>query len=180
MHWIIYAELKKFVELRLGPDRWDTILIAAKLGAAKFVAGQNRPDSDAAAIVGAAARLTGTPAQQLLESFGEFLVPDLLKFYGNLVRPEWRTLDVIQNAEQAIHTIVRVNDSTARPPKLACERTAKDTVTIRYDSPRQMCGVARGIVNGLAAHYREKVRVTEPRCMHAGALSCEIRVRSLH
>ena len=39
-----------------------------------------------------------------------------------------------------------------------------------------MCGVAKGIVRGLARHFGEQVELTELECMHNGAPSCKLRV----
>jgi predicted hydrocarbon binding protein len=50
-------------------------------------------------------------------------------------------------------------------------------VTLVYASPRKLCAVARGIVRGLAQHYREEVTVTEPLCMGQGQPQCQIQVR---
>lgn len=178
MHWIIYAELKKFAD-QLGPDAWDRMLAEAKLDRRGFAPGKTHPDSDALALVQAAAKLTRRPADDVLAAFGEFIVPDLLKFYGNLVKPGWTALDVIEHAEQAIHTIVRLNEPTASPPKLRSARPSRREVVIRYDSGRRMCAVARGIAKGVADHFEERVAVSEPQCMGAGAEACELRVRAL-
>lgn len=45
-----------------------------------------------------------------------------------------------------------------------------------YRSERKMCGVAVGIVRGLASHYAETVEITEPSCMLSGAPACRIEV----
>jgi predicted hydrocarbon binding protein len=71
---------------------------------------------------------------------------------------------------------VRLRNPGARPPELQVERTAKDALRISYRSARRMCGIARGIVLGLAGHFGERVRIEEPSCMLRGADRCEIDV----
>jgi predicted hydrocarbon binding protein len=40
-----------------------------------------------------------------------------------------------------------------------------------------MCGVAVGIVRGLALHYAETIEIKELSCMHEGASACRILVK---
>src|SRR5258706_3158851 len=130
MHWIIYAELKKFVDAKFGTEAWDNLLTAAELGKKSFLPGSSYPDVEAVAVVVAASKTTGKAVSELLEAFGEFIVPDLAKFYGNLIKPGWRTLDVIENTETMIHTIIRVNDPNARPPEIKVRRLEPRAVEI--------------------------------------------------
>ena len=42
---------------------------------------------------------------------------------------------------------------------------------------RKLCSVAKGIVRGVAAHYKEPVSITEGSCMLRGGRDCQILVR---
>ncbi|MBV9774893.1 MAG: heme NO-binding domain-containing protein [Gemmatimonadetes bacterium] len=176
MHGIIFAELKKYVDARLGADAWRPLLREAGLGSRIYVPVRTYPDEEVVALVSAASRTTGLAPAAILEDFGEFIAPDLIGMYRSLIRAEWRTLDFIANTEQTIHKVVRLNDSQALPPEIACTRSGSREVVVHYNSPRRMCAVARGIIRGVAAHYGEQVVVTEPRCMHRGDPACEISV----
>jgi hypothetical protein len=178
MHGTIFSELKKFVDARLGPDAWRPLVREAGLGARLYVTVSEYPDAEAVALVGAASRTTGMPAQDILEAFGEFIAPDLLGMYRALVRPEWRTLEFLENTENTIHRVVRLQNPGARPPEIRCTRTGPAEVVIHYGSERRMCAVARGIVKGVAAHYGETVTLEEPRCMLRGDEECRLVVRT--
>ena len=41
-------------------------------------------------------------------------------------------------------------------------------VILTYDSPRQLCAVARGIARGLAARFEETLITQDIECMHRG------------
>ena len=174
MHGIIFAELKKFVDSALGPAAWPAI--AADGGAAhvSYLATETYPDEQLIALVGAAVRRSGIPAPQLLEQFGAFIVPDLLKVFGAFVKREWTALDLLENTESVIHKAVRLGDPKATPPQLRITRSAESQVTIEYSSPRRLCAVAKGIMRGIAAHYREPLVITETTCMHSGARVCTL------
>jgi predicted hydrocarbon binding protein len=178
VHGVIFSELRKYVSQRHGGEEtWRSLLRDAGLGRRIYLPVGEYPDAEAVALVSAASAATGVPVRGVLEDFGEFIAPDLLKMYRSLVRPEWRTLDFLEKTEETIHRAVRLKDAAAAPPEIRCERTAADEAIIRYASARRMCGVAVGIIRGVAAHYGEPVQIDEPRCMHRGDPECEIRVR---
>ena len=178
MHGVIFSELRKYVEQRHGGEEtWKALLRDAGLGRRMYLPVREYPDAEAVALVSAASAATGVPVRGVLEDFGEFIAPDLMGMYRSLVRPEWRTLDFLEKTEETIHRVVRLKDPAAKPPEIRCERTAPDEAVVRYASARRMCGVAVGIIRGVAAHYGEPVQIDEPRCMHRGDPECEIRVR---
>jgi hypothetical protein len=177
MHGIIFAELKKYVEQKVGPGAWDTLVTKSGVTRTGFLMTEVYPDEEIVALVAAASAHTGIAIPVLLEDFGEFLVPGLVKTYRSFLRPEWRTLDTIEHTEANIHKAVRLRNPGAAPPALKVTRTGPDEVVILYASARKMCGVAKGIARGIARHYGERVVVSERTCMHRGDLACTISVR---
>lgn len=177
MHGIIFNELKKFVDNQVGGDAWLRILDGAGFKSKVYMPIEEYPDAEAVALVGAASRHTGIGAQDLLEGFGRFIAPDLVQLYRHLLKPDWRTLELIENTEQTIHAAVRLRNPGARPPELKCERLSPDEVVIVYSSQRQMCAVAVGIARGLAEWFKEQVEVDQRSCMHRGDPACRIHVR---
>lgn len=177
MHGIIFAELRKYVETKVGPGSWPALLKEANQAGRMYLATQEYPDADLVQLVVAATRITGTDATAILEDFGEFIAPDLVKMFAMSIKPEWRTLDLLEHTEETIHKAVRLRNPGARPPELVATRKGPGEVVIEYSSPRKLCSVAKGIVRGVAKHYRETVVITETTCMHKGAASCRISVR---
>lgn len=174
MHGIIHLELQKFVTERYGEQAWQTLAQKADLEQEIFTPLKAYPDELMFRLVRVAVDLTRTPAEQLLEAFGEYLVSGYLALYGNLLKPQWRTLDVIEHTEETIHRVVRIRQRGAEPPLLKAERTAPDEVVLFYGSARRLCAVARGIGRGLAHHFGETVAVDERECMHRGDPGCVI------
>ena len=177
MHGIIFSELKKFVSDKTGDSVWNQLLEAAGMQGQSYSLADVFPDAEMVALVEAAAEKMGLSAEDVLEEFGRFIAPDLVHLYGALVNPAWKTLDLLEHAEKTIHTVVRTRDKLARPPELICSRSGANEVRITYSSHRKLCAVARGIVMGVAAHYGEKVQITESHCMLRGDDRCEIFVR---
>jgi hypothetical protein len=176
MHGIIFFELKKFVDAKLPEGSWEKILADAGVHQIYLPTAQY-PDAEVVTLVGAASRLAKTSAQNLLLGFGEFIAPDLLAMYQSLLKPSWRTLDVIENTETVMHTVVRLRNPGARPPVLRATRVSPSEVELRYGSPRKMCSIAKGISKGIAAHFGEKLEIEDRSCMLEGAPECVIRLR---
>ena len=176
MHGIIHLELEKFVVRSFGHDAWNKLVDKAQLSGQLYTPAQTYPDQDIVKIVGAAVEMTGKPATELLEAFGEFLVPTYLSVYGALLDSSWRTLDVIEHTEETIHRVVRMRQPGAAPPRLRVERKSPAEVVVVYDSPRRLCAVARGITRGIAKHFGESVGIVDRACMHRGDPQCLIAV----
>lgn len=178
MHGMVFAELKKFVVAALGPAAWNELIKASGAPGRVYLPSQAYDDAELLRLVGAASEVTGKPADELVEAFGEFIVPGLVRGFGAHINPSWRTLDLLENTEETIHRVVRTSTPGATPPQLSVTRPSRREVVIEYRSARRMCALARGIVTGIAKHYGEAVTITEPLCMLRGADVCQIHVAS--
>lgn len=176
MHGVIFSELSRYANAKLGASGWADLRDAAGMPGSIFLVNQSYDDAMMMALVGAACKLTGLPAPAILEDFGKFIVPGLISMYGRLIKPEWRTLELIENTEATIHTVVRRHNPGATPPHLKVLRLSPHELALDYVSGRKLCYLARGIVLGVAEHYGEDVKMREPRCMHRGAAQCRIHV----
>jgi Haem-NO-binding len=177
MHGIIFAELQNYAEAKHGRGTWEALLGKAKLKNRIYLSIQEYPDSELISLVMAACAMTGLSVSAVLENFGQFIVPSLLRMYGHLLKPEWGTIDVIDNTEGTVHAVVRVKNPEAKPPKLKTQRLSPNEVLLVYTSSRQMCGLAIGIGLGLGQHFGEKIVADQTMCMHKGATRCEILFR---
>ncbi len=176
MHGIILLELKKYVDTKFGGDTWNSLLQGSGIGFKAYLAIQEYPDQEVVLLVSTASKMTGQSVPDILEDYGEFIVPDLAKMYEALIDPQWNVLDFIENTEEFIHETVRLRNPGAYPPEIKCSRPSPDEVIIIYNSPRKMCAVAKGIVKGVAHHYKERIRIAETNCMLKGDPSCKISV----
>lgn len=177
MHGMIFIELKKFVESRLGAPAWKGLLKDAGLGSRVYIPINEYPDAEMLGLVMSAAKSAKQAPTALLEEFGEFIAPDLIAMYRSLVDPAWKTLEFLENTEQVIHQVVRLKNPGAKPPELTVARPAPDEAVITYTSARRMCGVAKGITRGVAKHYGETVEIAEHSCLLTGGKACRISVK---
>jgi len=174
MHGIVFSELKKYVVTSQGPDTWDRLLQESGLSTASYLTTSTYPDAEAVTLISTASKMLKVAPSLIMEGFGEFIVPSLIKIYKGLIRPEWKTLDLLENVENVIHTAVRLRNPDMTPPKLTATRPTPGSVVITYASGRKMCGVAKGIAKGIAKHYGERIEITETTCMLKGNRVCTL------
>src|SRR5713226_125860 len=130
MHGIIFSELRRYVNTRTGDNGWSTLLEKAGLGEKLYMSVGEYPDSEVVALVTAASVMTGYSVAATLEDFGEFITPSLMGMYGHLIKPNWRALDVIENTEETVHAVVRVQNPGAKPPRLRTARLGPGEVVL--------------------------------------------------
>lgn len=174
MHGVVFAELERFVTRSHGVEQWRLVLAQADMTSQVFVAVGTYPDADLMKLVQSASSVTRVPATQLLEGFGESIAPTLFSMYRTVIAKEWRTLDLVENTERVIHTVVRSRGGT--PPVLSTQRTDATHLVVTYGSQRKLCALARGIIRGIAKHYHEQVLIAETACMHTGAKNCRLEL----
>lgn len=181
MHGLIFFYIQKFAETLAKQGRVKTPLRSSvSVPARTYLPSKSYPDSEAVELLSSVADSTSEPISSLLEQFGAFLAPHLAKVAGEHVDPTWRTLDLIENTERVIHTMVRATTPEAKPPVIETVRTAPDEVQLIYTSSRKLCRLAAGIIRGVAEHYGEPVEITEDACMHQGAPFCTFTIRLTH
>jgi len=176
MHGLIFSELKKYVETKFDAKTWNTLLDQAGLKGNLYLAASVYPDNDLLSLVTTACKATGLTPNAILEDFGDFIAPDLIRQYGFLVKPDWTLVDFLCNTEETIHKIVRFHPGVT-PPQLIVRRVDDDRVTISYDSKRKMCALLKGIVKGTARQYKKTVSIVESRCMLRGDAECTVHVQ---
>lgn len=159
MHGMIHTELRKFVVENYNEDTWETILAKAGLKGKKYLTMQNYSDKETLAIVGAAVEVSGIPLEDLLETFGKFIAPDLIRMYRTLVDPDWTTKEFLINIEGTMHKAVRDRNIGAKPPVLSFRDIGENKLHFTYNSSRDLIPVAIGIMKGVAEQYDETVQV---------------------
>jgi len=176
MHGIIYSEFRKFVVQRWDGSMWQRILKNAGSQEAHYLIKKTYPDEDFMALIAATMETGEVPEHELLREFGVFIAPNLFKLYRSVIPDHWKTLDLLENTEGTIHKIVRMKTPGALPPMLSCKRKSAQEVLISYQSPRKMCALAEGIIQGVADIYDEKITIKQTGCMLHGDAKCLISI----
>ncbi len=155
VHGSIFFLLKKFVDNNFPENTWDLLNKKAGTNTINFSVTENYSLTAMNDLVSNASAMTGIPENELMEKFGQYLVTDLFALYGEYIRPEWRTFDIILNTEPVMHGAVRKLNSTANPPILNVTKVNDKLLIIDYHSRRKMGSLAIGIIKGIARYYEE-------------------------
>ena len=177
MYGVIFDLLRSYViEHHGGRGTWDALLNEAGIGYKVYFPVAQYPDEEIVLLANTAARMTKLPVTAVLEDFGRFVGPSLVTYYEMFVRPEWTTFDVLENASYKIHDAIHRHNPRRNPPELRAYRHDDDRMLLTYQSDRKLCFVAKGIVQGLAKKYGERIELRETQCMHQGAERCHFEI----
>jgi len=176
MHGLILVQLQKFAIQTIGSDTWRRALKSADLDGTSFSASGLYDDSQAFELVVLAASTLGVSVDEVVESFGRFLSSELIRLYQRVIKPSWKTLEIIENTETFVHSAVRAGNPGATPPVLDAIRISETELHLLYSSERKLCKLATGIIKGLADHFNEIIEIQKDSCMHNGDPYCSFRL----
>ena len=159
MHGIIFNQFFKFVRETQGEDILTEIKKKAGYELKFYDATQSHPDDELVAMLDAASQILNVAKDFLLEEFGKFIVPDLIKVYSIYIKKEWRFIDLMSEVENTMHKVIRRTDPEADPPQLKIKRYNNNEILIEYSSPRKMVALGIGIIKKIAEYYSEEISI---------------------
>ena len=123
MHGLIFFYIRKFAEtLARGSGVSSTSRSGVTTATTRHLPSGVYPDGEAVELIQSLADQVGRPLAEVLERFGRFLAPHLVKIAGQNVEPDWRTLDLIEHTESIIHAMIRTTNPGTAPPVLEAMR----------------------------------------------------------
>jgi heme-NO-binding protein len=173
---VIFDELEKYVVRELGQTGLSRIRDLTGRGDGGYQFDKPYPDDEMFVILRGLVEATRRPPQEIVQEFGEVLASSLFEVYGFLIDPRWSFLEFLLNTEAVIHAGVKLNTPGAKPPLIQTLRSGPEAVQISYRSKRRLCPLAKGIIQGSAAHYHVSIVLTEDKCMLRGDSECVITV----
>jgi len=186
VHGLIFFYLRKFLAIGLPSDASpdapadasaDGRRTTTTIPTARYLPTGVYPDAEAVSLLETFAKETGARLPDVVERFGEFLAPHLLKVGGTSVDPRWTLLDLIEHTESIIHAMVRVKNPGATPPVLETLRQDHRELQLIYTSQRRLCRLAAGLIRGMARQLEEPVEIEETSCMLQGDPFCSFVIR---
>jgi predicted hydrocarbon binding protein len=125
--------------------------------------------------VEAASKLTKMTTDTLLREFGRyFLLNGLTRHFCAYLLDQVRSGRALVLAMRDAHAQMRRASEQLIPPIFRYEAisTNPNELALIYDSPRQLCSLLWGAIEGAAERYGERVSIVESRCMKQGAPEC--------
>ncbi len=174
MKGIIFNALEDAVVRNFGHDTWDDVLDDADVTGA-YTSPGNYDDSELASLINALPAATGADLADRLRWVGVNAVP----FLGKAFPQSFDNIDLrrfLPTLNHIIHPEVRKLYPGATPPDFEIDERTDGTISLRYESQRQLCWLAEGFVLGVANRLGEKVTLSQPVCMYTGAHYCDIQI----
>jgi predicted hydrocarbon binding protein len=169
VHGLIFISFRDYLTATHGIGVERTVLA----GEPAYLISEAYPDDRFSALVERACEATGLDRETLLRDFGVFTAEKTFaRLYPALFDICSSAREFLLNVERPIHELVRVAIPNAKPPRLTVTELGENGVLIVYSSPRRMCALLRGLVEGVVRHYHEVLQLDERTCMHRGANSC--------
>lgn len=178
MKGIVFRLLEKMVTTKLGPGAWEALVDQSPLetpGGA-FIGSETYPDADLMALVTTASRMTGRPAGDLVRSFGQFIFQDLANLHPMFIKPGMDARRFLLTVDRVIHVEVRKLHPGVLLPSFEYEEPAADRLVMIYRSPRQLCDLAAGLIDGVADHFGEGIEQHQPNCTKLGHDHCRFEL----
>ena len=171
MHGLIFASFRDYLHTEHGVD----VALDVTADEPQYTLSDAYPDEQFLSLFGHACTRTGMPPEQMLFDFGVFTAATTFaRLYSVLFKLSPSARDFLLTVETPIHDTVRVSMPDAQPPKLAVTDLGEDGLQILYTSPRRLCVLLRGLVEGTGRIYDETIHVEEPECMLRGDPACRV------
>jgi hypothetical protein len=170
---VILDEFRQYVAVRFGFRAWTQVLTAAGRPAAhRYKLDEVYPDEELGLLAARTAQVTSQPLLEVLEGFGEALVPEMLRIYSYLVDPRWTYAEFLFHMEPVLHQALQLHTPGAEPTKLHTRQLGPQAVEVVYESPLRACAAVRGVIRGAAAEYGVAVDIAEDQCVLRGDPRC--------
>ena len=181
MHGLIFVTWEKYLADRFGASLLKQY--RAEIGetaATSPLASRTYSDDVLLAGVEAACRLTKMPLDTLLWEYGRYFMLNGLTSHlcAYLLTQVTNGRDLLLMMRRAHAQMRRLPDGLT-PPLFEYQAlsASPDELTLFYDSPRQLCALVRGSVEGAAQRYGQQVQVVEVSCMKRHASACQFQLR---
>ena len=155
MYGMINQAVRKLVVENHGEPVWQKICAEAGLTETDFSSMQKYPDEVTYKLVGAASKVLNTPAEQVLEAFGEYWT-DFAKqtSFARLLQFGGRTMqEFVSNLDQ-MHAKIKFSLPDLEPPMFRATDVTPDGFRLHYHSKRPgLAPVVIGMMKGVAKIY---------------------------
>ena len=176
MKGLVFNLLEEAVIREHGAHAWDGLLEVAGLDGAYTSLG-SYPDGEIVALVQAASSALGLPANEVLRWFGRNAMPMLHERYTAFFTKHRSARSFVTSVNDIIHPEVRKLYAGASCPHFHFHDLDDGRMGVAYQSPRHMCWLAHGFVEGAADHYGATVEIEHLSCMLDGSPVCRLAMR---
>lgn len=161
MKGTIVACLKELVEKKFGKPAWAQTLAEAGVPGQVFLAPSDVQDATVMKILGALSKVTSTPAQGLMDAFGDYWSTEYApRLYATYFRQHKTAMDFLLAMDE-VHASVTRSIPNAHPPRFTYEKKGPKSFVMSYASQRGLAAMVPGLVRGVARKFGEQCAVKD-------------------
>jgi len=177
MKGIVFTSLARLVEDKFGIEVWNKVLNDANVASKGIYTATNTyPDEEVVALVTALHKASDIPVPTLLNVFGQYFFGILVKKYPMFLNENMNLKEFLLSIDSVIHIEVLKLNPTASLPKFDYDASKPNFLSMFYRSPRKMCHLAEGLIQGAAEHFKETINIEHPICLHKGGDHCQLDI----
>lgn len=161
MYGMIHRGLHDYVVRHHDEAAWEAIVRRSGTDAEAFVAMQSYPDSVVYGLVGAATEVLGRPASEVLRGFGRHWIGYAVAHgFGELLGGRGASVASCLSGLDAMHARISLSFPEVNPPSFRTQHVGPRELLVHYHSERPgLLHFVLGLIDGLADHFRQPVRV---------------------
>lgn len=173
---IVFNLLEEVITTSQGADAWYDVVDKANVSGVYTSLG-SYPDAELFALVTEFSESLGLDTAEVLRGFGRAAMPLLADRYSIFFDQHDCASSFILSVNDIIHPEVRKLYSGAGCPHFHFQYDSDGRLIVGYRSPRKLCQLAHGFVEGASDHYRQSVRIEHLLCMNAGDPLCRMALQ---
>ncbi len=179
MHGFIHLLLEAYVGETLGVHRLREVRRLAGIEG-PALATTYYPDQLTIQFVQAIADYQGIHPDEVLYRFGFYFInaPLLERNYPAFLSSV-TSVRALLEATPAMHSMLEANLHGISVPRMEFIHHSAGLLEVVYSSPRQLCRLLLGIIDGAAQRFNELLEVREMECQRRGAPACRVLIRFL-
>ncbi len=176
MKGVVFNLLNEMVEEQFGIDVWDDLIdTTAPASDGIYTSVEVYPDEELFAYAAAIAELTGTEVAAVVRLFGNYMLDRFAD-----IHPEFFKGHTVKSFLMSVHDVIHVEVRKLHPdvvlPNFTYEDPGEDQLVMHYVSPRKLCHLAEGLIEGSGRHFGVDVVQGHEVCMHDGADHCVLHL----
>ena len=161
MKGIIFTEFLDLVEEKFGEDVLEDMIDSCELeSGAAYTSIGTYDHQEILKMVTELSRISGVPAEGLVNAFGRHLVKRFTVVYPRFFEEADGAFDFLRNIENHIHVEVRKLYNETELPTFSWNLVEANFLQLTYRSRRPFALLAQGMIEATFEHYNEKVELT--------------------
>jgi hypothetical protein len=171
---VVFNLLEQVVVETAGEDEWDDLLDRAGSDGV-YTSACDYDITELLRLV-EAAKGVGTTVPGRLRWLGRRAVPHLVELRTDVFEAHATVASLLRAAEETVQAEVRpFTDGPLRTMfDVHHDPTAPGAFAVGCHLPGGLCAAVEGVLIGVAEHYGQTLRVTQPKCRQRGLSSCLI------